>query len=239
MSAIIFLAARGYWVRQTSGDSGWAQVIEHASRACRVAGVAYGAAVDNKPMGETGPFSRRQQPVKISLDFIGIVLAGETQTARQSFAMRVNNDPGFTEGMAQNNVSGFSSDPCKPGEFLHRRRHRAAELFNQLPRAFFKRPGFGAEKAQAPNDPFDLRCGCQRQGLGIGVMAKKLRRDPVNRLVGALSGKNDGNQKLKCVAVRERDPELGVGPGQMRTDCARALALLLERFSFPRAVSGF
>jgi hypothetical protein len=71
--------------------------------------------MDDEAMGETRPLFGRQQPVKIPLDLIGIVLAGEIQTARQPFAMRVNDNPGLAESMTENHIGGFSSYPRKPG----------------------------------------------------------------------------------------------------------------------------
>ena len=74
--AIIFSGACRCLTPLVPGAIGWAQVIEHASRTRRIAGVANCAAVDDEPMGETRPFSRRQQLVEVPLDFFGILLTG-------------------------------------------------------------------------------------------------------------------------------------------------------------------
>ena len=111
--------------------------------------------------------------------------------------------------MAQNHIGGFSSYARKPGQFLHRRRYVAAEFFHQLPRAFFQRLGLGAKEAQSPNDPLDVRRGRLGKARRVGIATKKFRCDSVYRLVGALSGENDGNQQLEGVSVLERDCSSG------------------------------
>ena len=119
--------------------------------------------------------------------------------------MSVNNDPGRIEGMAQDHIGGFSPYARKPSQFLHCRRHVAAEFFHQLPRAFFQRFGLGAKEAQTPNDPLDVRRGRLGKARRVGIATEKFRRDSVYRLIRALGREDDRDQQLKGVSVLERN----------------------------------
>jgi len=147
--------------------------------------------------------------------------------------VRVNDDSGNIERVTQDDVCRFASDAGEPGQLFHRCWDLAAKFFNQLLRATLQRFCLGAKKSERANERLDLSGAGLGKLFWIRITVKKLRGDLVDRLVGALGRKNDRDEKLEGIAMRERNLELRVELGETRSDDSSPGAFFRQRFPVP------
>jgi hypothetical protein len=126
--------------------------------------------------------------------------------------MRVHNDAvGDTEGCAENDISGFASDPIELQEFGHRARDMSAVLFGDHLATIADGTGLIVEETCGADERFKF---ARRRGREIdsgAVLIEQRGRDHVDTYIGALRTENGGDQKLERVVVMQCAAEIGVG----------------------------
>jgi hypothetical protein len=141
--------------------------------------------------------------------------------------MGIDCNAGNLEGMAQYYVGRLPADPGKPNQLFHGGRYLAMTFLDKLPGATLQTFCLRAEKPQGADVLFDrLRRG-SRKAFGIGIVAKELGRNSVDRFVRALSRKNNGDKQLERVSMRQRAFQDGIDWSQTRSDSARPRRFLV------------
>lgn len=157
-------------------------------------------------------------------------MAAKSEAARHAPGMGVDNDSGNAEGMAENHVRRFSADASEAGKLDHRGGELSPMVLDQLLPAAFEGTGFGAKEPQAANDLFDF----PRVGAGQRFRRREAReesgRDPVHRLVRALSRQDRRHQKLEGISVTKRNFDIRVSTGEPRRDLMGSALLLRDLF---------
>ena len=184
--------------------------------------------MNNQPVRETGPFFRRQNLAQIALDLGRILLARQTQAARQPPAMGIDGYTGNTESVAAYDICGLAADAGERRQLFHRRWNFAVELFDQLLGAAFERLGLGAKQTESAYERFDIGDGRLPKRPRRRIALKKRRRDFVHRRVGALGREYDRDQEFESISVGQRTLDVGIRRGQTSGDGAGSHAFFGE-----------
>ena len=135
--------------------------------------------------------------------------------------MRVHNDAvRNTEGRAEDDVGGFTSDPVELQKFGHRARDMSAVPFGDHSATIANGAGLVAEETCGADERFKF---ARRRGREIGsgaVLVEQRGRDHVDAFIGALRTENGGDQKLERVVVTQSATEIGVGGAETMEDGA-------------------
>jgi len=180
--------------------------------AVRVAGETTAAAMPNEPMAEEGPLLARDQEHEVLLDFDGVGVFGEAKALRQSRDVSIDNDAVIeVEGIAEDDIGGFASDAAEAGEFFHGLRHFAVVALDERLAAGLDAFGFVAEETGAFDGFFEIGGG--RLGeIGSGaIFFEKLGGDEIDSFIGALSGKDGGDEQFEGVRMIQLAVGLGIG----------------------------
>jgi hypothetical protein len=186
--------------------------LDLAIWAIRDAGETTAAAMPDEPMAEEGPLLAREQRHEVLLDFDGVGVFGEAEALGQSRDVRIDNDAMIEfEGVAENDVGGFASDAAKAGEFFHRLRHFAAVTLDQGLAAGLDAFGFVAEEAGAFDGCFQVGGGRLGEIGGAAIFFEKLGGDEIDSFIGALSGKDGGDEQFERVGIIQLAVGLRIG----------------------------
>src|SRR5712691_10277705 len=177
--------------------------FEIAIDATRLAGDAYAATVPDELMAEVNPYFFGDDAHQVLLDFLGVLVLGEIEAAREANHVSVDHDAaGDAVGRAQHHVRRFSSDAGKGKNLVHGLGDLTPEVFEEGFAGAHDRLGLVAEEAGWANFLLQFAGIGIGEGLGIGIFLVERFGDLIYTHVGALRGKNRGDQELKRIFVR-------------------------------------
>ena len=126
--------------------------------------------------------------------------------------MGVDHDPfGQVEGVAQNHICGFTADSRQPVKSLHGAGNLSPMIGHQGGGAGAQRAGFGSIEPGGVDHPLQLRLGDAGEGGGVRAAGKEGGGDLVHPLIGALGGKDGGDEELEGRGEMKRAVGVGIG----------------------------
>ena len=172
--------------------------MQLAIRAIRRARSAAAAAVPDEPMAELAPIGLRHERHQILLQLHRVRAFGKTQSVGEPRDMRVHDHADVeAEGIAQNHVRRLAADAGERVQFFQRARHFAAEFCHQRGTAGLDVFCFVAKKAGGLDRRFKVGQRCGGKIFRRTIFFEQLGGDEVHALVGALRGKNGGDEQFQ------------------------------------------
>ena len=188
-----------------------AKISNFAMEAVGFSGGTAAATVPDQQVGKQGPLFFGNNFHQGLLDFHGVVLAGETHPAGETAHMGVDHNPlGQVKSVAEDHIGGFASHAGKLMEMFHRPRNFAPVIFDQGGGTAADRSGLGTKKTRGADQILKICSGNFGKVTGGVAAGEKSRGDLVDPLIGALRGKNGGDQELKGVGVLQLAMGIGV-----------------------------
>ena len=190
-----------------------------AGRACK----ADVPAVQHQSVADAYPVFLRIERHQVAFNLLRVLLFGQLEPSADARAVHVD-DHAFraAERFAQHDVGGLSRDPGQFDELGERFWDPAAVFFDQLTAGRLNGLGLVAKKSRRVDQRFDLRRVCAGEGGGAAKALEKISTDPVNRLVGTLSGQDRGHQQLPRVIEVQLDDRFGQRLRESLPDASRA-----------------
>jgi hypothetical protein len=169
-----------------------------------LAGVARPASEQDHRVRDVDPRAARQQVHQVALDLDRIVLRGEREALRDASDVRVDEDAfGLRRDVCDHDVRRLPRHAGERRELVDRERDLAAEVLDDLSGRADDRLRLLPEEPGGINDLLDVGRVRGGERLGIGVGAEELRRDLVDRFVGALGGQDCRDEQLERLGVVE------------------------------------
>ncbi len=159
---------------------------------------------------EASPVRARHDPLEVSLDLHGILLAGEPQALREAPHMRVDDDPLGVAELGCDDVRGLASDTGKSHEILQSPRNLAVELLEQHAHGAADRLRLLPEEAGRVDVSLELLLRHGEVVLRPAVLLKKRSRHTVDVDVGRLGRQHHRDEELERAAETKRDRRVGV-----------------------------
>ena len=177
----------------------------------------------DEPVTEQRPLRLRHEGHQFRLDFLRRLLFCQAQPLRQPRDVGVHDDADIdSEGIAQNNVGRLAPDAIQLRQLLHRAWHFTAVTDDEFVTTSPDVLRLVAEKAGG----FDglLQPGKRRIRVirRRTVFFEQLLRDNVDTFVGALRGKDGGDEQFERVGVIQLAMRFGIGPVQRGDDFFQA-----------------
>lgn len=181
---------------------------DRAIRAIGIAGFAAGSAVKDKTMAKQRPaaalvFGDDIHQVEFQFNRVGV--GGQPQPPRQPYHVRIADDALDAEAIAQNNIGGFASNAGKREQFIHCLRDNPAEAVDKQLAGFLDAGRLVAIKARRADILFEFFARQGNPVFGFAVLLKQRFGDDIDPGIGALSGKNRGNQQFQRIGMVEGD----------------------------------
>lgn len=129
-----------------------AQVEQFAIAAIGIAGRATSAAMPDQPVTEQGPDLAGEDQHQLQFNFLGLLLAGETQALRKARDVGVNdNAVGDVKRVAENDICRLSSHAIQFNQGFHGTRHLAMVVLHECLAAALDMPCLATEETKTPN----------------------------------------------------------------------------------------
>ncbi len=136
-----------------------------------VSGVADLAAVEDQLVREEGPFGLGDEFHEVLFDFDGIGVFGEVEAEGEAGDVGIDDDADvLVEGVAEDDVGGFSADAAELGEFVHGVGDLAVMFFDDVGGGGGEGGGFGRGRSGCIECVFRYGLGGLWRGLrGWGI----------------------------------------------------------------------
>ena len=166
--------------------------------AARHSRFACSAAVPDEHVAYVAPLVLRElshQPLLDGGD--GCVFGGEGEAFAEAVDVGVDDEAGVdVEGVAEDDVGGFSRNAAEGEKLVHGLRHLALEVLHERGHGGVDGLGFVAKEADGFDVGFDLVRHRRGEGGGRGEGFEKRGRDFVDGDVGGLCRENGGDEQL-------------------------------------------
>lgn len=184
-----------------------------------VACVAAAATVEDELMAELGPVVLRDEFHEVLLDLFGIGFAREAEAVGEAAYVGVHDDADVdVEGVAEDDVGGLAADPVEGGEFLHCFGDIAAVVVDEFAAGGLDVLRLRAVEADAAN-VFSEFGGAGVRVIGSGlVFLEEFFGDDVHLFIGALGGKDGGDEEFQRVGVVQLAIGIGIDLMQHSND---------------------
>ena len=162
--------------------------------------------MQHEPVAEIVRFLRREDGAQRLFDAHGVlVVIDETQTVRETDAVRVHHDrAGLTEHVAENEIGALAPHAGERQEIVHIVRHLAAVDLRDALRLPDEIARLAVVKAAGADELFDLADVRRRHGLHGREAREERGRDEIHARVGALRGEPHLHEQPPCVPLGER-----------------------------------
>jgi Rho termination factor, N-terminal domain len=162
-------------------------------------------------MTEAYPLLFRYEGCEIEFNFVGVGVLRQSESLREAHDMGVNTDGLLPEGVAEDDVRGFSADAGKSQEVVDPVRHLAAEALHQFLTAILNRFGFVAVEIYLANLLLKSRQGRLSVVVGFAISLEKSDGDLPNQVIPGLGRQDERDKEFERIG--EIEIELGVGVG--------------------------
>lgn len=180
------------------------EITETAFIALRAARDADGAAVVDEAVAELIAFLGRDNFPQFLLHLCGLLdVIHEADQVAEADAVRVRDDRGLAEDVAEDEIRTLSADAGEGEELLHGVRHLVMELFVEHAHAGGDIPRLAPSKAAGTDDGLDFlrrRCG---EGGDRRVLLQKVNHHDIDSRIRALRGEAYADEQLPGIAVIE------------------------------------
>lgn len=184
-----------------------------------VAREAAAPAVEDEQMAEKGPVVLRDEFHEVGLDLYRVVLTAEVESEGEAGNVSIDDDADvFAEGIAEDDVGGFASHAAEGGEFFHGIGNAAAVPFDDRLATGFDAFGFVPKKAGGLDGFLEFGRGGAGVVCGGGVFGEERRGDLIDAFVGALGGKNGGDEELERIGMVQFTMGVRVGCAEFADD---------------------
>ncbi len=152
--------------------------------------------MQEQALRNSGPLRFGELSLQIQFDSLGIVRGGQAQSIGDSFDMRVDDNGRLPEGGPQDHVRGLAADSWNGRQLFHALRNGPAESFRDGFAASDQVLGFILIESGRFDQgfQFEWRGGCKV--LRTTKSFEQCRRDLIDPLVGALGGKDRGDEQF-------------------------------------------
>jgi hypothetical protein len=189
-----------------------AETLEFAVWTIRVAGHAAAAAVPDEEVTPEGPDVLRDSLDEVLFDFDRVGFLVQSEAFAQPGDVGVDDDTGFdAEGVAENNIGGFASDPGEMGERFQVAGDFTVMVLDQGVGGGDEVFRFVAEETGGADEFFDVFLFGGGEMSGVRVFFEEGEGHHVDAHVGALRGEDGGDEKLEGPLVVEFAMGVGVG----------------------------
>lgn len=206
-----------------------ADIREEALIAEGFAGGANLAAVEDHAVAEEGPLIGGDEGHEVAFDLDGVVVDGEAEALAEAANVGVDGDAGGVEGVAEDDVGGLAAHSGEGDEFVHGARDLAGVAFDELLATGLYVAGLVAEEAGGLDEALEFGEVGVGVVLGGEIAGEEGGRDEVDADIGALRGKDGGDEKLERVLVIEGAVGVGVELGEAAEDGTDALGGFVGR----------
>ena len=199
-------------------------MLESAAFALRLACDADLAAMVDEFVAELNPAVFGDDFFEVLLDFDGVGVGGELETAGEAKDVGVDHDAGgdAVPG-AEDDVGGFSRDAGKLEHLVYGLRDLAVEFFDEDAGGADDAFGLVAEEAGGFDELLDGGGVGGGEFLGGGELREEFGCGFVDADVGGLGGEDGCDGELEGVAMVERADDVGVGFAEGVEDGANAV----------------
>lgn len=189
-----------------------ANICQRADVALWLAGKADLPAVGDHAVRKVDPFPLGQQPHQVLFDLDRVGVPGETQPLAQACDMSIDDHAGRNaKGGAQDDVGGLATHARQLDQRGQVLGHLAAMFSDQAAGGAGDALGLVAKEPGALDGPLEVGRAGGRQGLGVGVFGKQVRRDHVHPNVGALGREDGRHQQFQRRTKHQRTVGVGIG----------------------------
>lgn len=196
-----------------------AQLFNFTIFTIRFARAATAAPVPNQPVTEQRPLLLRHENHHVPLNFVRRGLFRQAKPTRKPRHVRVHDDADVeAEGIAQNDIRRFASDTVQLRQLLHRLRDIPAMVFDKFAAAVSDVLCLIAEKARRLDGL--LQFGERRIRIirHRAIFFKQLFRDNIDAFIGALRGKDGGDEQFERFRVTQLAARFGISSIQRGDD---------------------
>ena len=187
-----------------------AQGSNRAFGAARLFGEADAAAVVLEQVAETNALLFRNQPGQVEFDFVGVGIFRESQALREAHDMCVDADGLSAEGVAKEDVSGFSPDARKSEEIFQAVGHLPTKALDDFVAAIVNRARLVAEKIDLPDLFLELLHRSSGIVFGGFILFKEFDGYLVHKIVARLGGQDQSDEKFERVGEVEIEFSVGM-----------------------------
>ena len=166
----------------------------------------------DEEMAPEGPGVLRDSFDQVLFDFDRVGVLGQSEAFAQAGDVGVHDDTGFNaEGVAENNIGCFASDPGETGERLQVAGDLTVMVLDQGLGGGDEVFRFVAEETGRADEVFDVFLFGDGEVTGVRVFFEEGGGHHVDAHVGALRGEDGGDEELECALVVQFAVGVGVG----------------------------
>ncbi len=177
----------------------------------------------DEEMGKEGPIGAGNELNERAFDLDGVIAPDKAESAAEAGDVGINDDAFVEpEGVTENDVGSFASDPGQGDEGVHGGGDLATVVFDKGAAAVLDVFGFAAEEAGGLDDSFDAGEWSGGEGGGVGKLRKEPGSHHVDADVGALGGEDGGDKELEWPLVVEFAVGVGISLFQNGKDLRHA-----------------
>ena len=143
--------------------------------------------MSDHPVAEASPLRLWDEWEQIALDFVAVLLGGESEPLTQSHDMRIDDDSGLDrEGVSEYDVGCLAGDSGELEQIFHAIRNSAAEPFHDRLAGPLNAAGFVAVKVDPRDVSFEFGKIRDRIILGTLVLLEQIDGNFVDERIRAL-----------------------------------------------------
>lgn len=169
----------------------------------------------DEPVAEIDPVGFGDELHQVLFDGHGVGGAAQGEAVGETLDVGIDNDAGgYLEGAAKNDIGGLATDAVEGDEGFEVLWDFALMEVEELAAAGLDVAGLVAEQTDAPDVIGKLFDGCLGVVGGGAVLPEKAGGDDVDLSVGALGGKDGGDEEFEGIGEVEFAMGIGVGDAE-------------------------